>query len=149
MFEPNERLLLNYPASTLLETNRFWFYRSRYLQILSVRDLLINPLTPEEFLSRPLIHRGQFLIRARDLDTHRVQQFYLSSSKEFFRPTGLRLALYWPGQPGRLPADIFSRRYATTRRDRILLARTLLEFQRMGCKWSGFDLRITVDCKTA
>lgn len=145
MLKRLEKILLAYPESTLLQTQ--WRYRRRRLEVVDVRDLLLHPLTPDEFLRRPLIHRGRWLLRATDLETQQIQQFYLASSAEFYRPTGLRLALYWPGQPGEPPAEWLSRRFAGTRRDRIVLANALAQMRKTD--FSGFDLRITIDRRTS
>lgn len=144
MFERLEQLLIDYPTSTLLETA--WTFRRRRLQVVGVRDLLTDPLTPDEFLRRPLIHRGRYLVKATDLDTQKVKQFYLASSQEFYRPTGLRLALYWPGVIGP-PERIISHRVAALRRDRIVLAKSVTQLRQTD--WQGFDLRITVDRRTS
>jgi hypothetical protein len=144
MLKRLEQLLIDYPTSTLLETN--WTFRRRRLQVVSVRDLLIDPLTTEEYLRRPLIHRGRYLVKANDLETQQVKQFYLASSQQFYRPAGLRLALYWPDQSGQPPAEILSKRIAGTRRDRIALAKALQQLRRED--FGGFDLRITIDRRT-
>lgn len=145
MFKQLEQLLLHYPDSTLV--GKQWQYRRRRLEVVSVRDLLLNPLTPAEFLRRPMLHRGRWLVRAKDLEQQKVKQFYLASSQEFWRPTGLRLALYWPGEESDGPAELLTRRFATTPRDRIVLAKALTELR--SCDWQGFELRITVDRRTS
>lgn len=145
MFKTSELLLLNYPNQTLLQTD--WTYRQRRLEVVQVRDLLRSPLTPEEFLRRPLIHRGRWLVKARDLDSQQIKQFYLASSKEYYRATGLRLALYWPGAENEMYAEVLPRRFAATRRDRIILALSLMKLKSVD--FSGFDLRVTVDKRTS
>lgn len=145
MLKKLEQLLLSYPTSTLVQTQ--WKFRRRQLEVVSVRDLVLEPLTPAEYLRRPLLHRGRWLVRAKDLRTLRVQQFYLASSAEFFRPTGLRLALYWPESPQTPPAAWLPGRFAGTRRDRIVLANALAQLRRTD--FGGFDLRITVDRRTS
>lgn len=145
MFSRSERLFLEYPVSTLLETQ--WQFARRELRVVRTRDLWTEPLTPAEFLSRPLIHRGRWLVNSVDLRTNQFRKFYLASSRQHYRTTGLRLALYWPDEPGRTPAEIISRRFAATRRDRLILSRTLIELRHDD--WSGFDLRVTIDRRTA
>lgn len=145
VFKTSELLLLNYPTQTLLQTE--WSYRTRRLEVIKVRDLLRSPLTPEEYLRRPLIHRGRWLVKARDLDSEEVKQFYLASSKEYYRATGLRLALYWPNSDGEMYAEVLPHRFAATRRDRIVLALSLIKLKSVD--FSGFDLRVTVDRRTS
>lgn len=145
MLKKLEQLLLSYPTSTLVQTE--WQFRRRLLEVVSVRDLVTEPLTPAEFLRRPLVHRGRWLVRATDTKTGRLQQFYLASSQEFYRPTGLRLALYWPDAPGSPPAELLPGRFAGTRRDRIVLANAVAQLRQID--FGGFDLRITVDRRTS
>jgi hypothetical protein len=141
MFEKFDRLLISYPTTTLIESE--WEFRRRQLEVVSVRDLLLQPLTPEEYLRRPLLHRGRWLVKAKDLELRQVKQFYLASSREFYRPTGLQLALYWPDQPDSLPASYVSRRFGVSRRERIALARAIGELARRN--FDGFQLRVTID----
>jgi hypothetical protein len=145
VFKTSELLLLNYPTQTILQTD--WTYRPRRLEVIHVRDLIRSPLTPEEFLRRPLIHRGRWLVKARDLDSNQVKQFYLASSKEYYRATGLRMALYWPGETNERYAEVLPRRFAATKRDRIILALSLIKLK--STDFSGFDLRVTVDRRTS
>lgn len=145
MFDRLEHLLIDYPTSTLLQTQ--WTFKRRRLQVVDVRDLYTNPLTPAEYLRRPLIHRGRYLVKANDLDCQQVKQFYLASSQEFYRPTGLRLALYWPDTIGQPPERIISKRFAALRRDRIVLAKALTQL--LQTDWQGFQLRVTVDRRTS
>jgi hypothetical protein len=87
------------------------------------------------------------LVKATDLDCQQVKQFYLASSQEFYRPTGLRLALYWPDTIGQPPERIISKRFAALRRDRIVLAKAVTQL--LQTDWQGFQLRITVDRRTS
>jgi hypothetical protein len=145
MFEKFDHLLLSYPTSTLIGSD--WSFRRRQLEVVSVRDLLFEPLKPAEYLRRPLIHRGRYLVRAKDLLSRQVQQFYLASSLEFYRPTGLRLALYQPGPERAKPETFVSRRFGVSRRERIAMARAICELQTMN--WEGFELRITIDRRSS
>ena len=145
MFKKLEQLLLHYPHTTLVGTQ--WQFRRRRLEVVSVRDLLTEPLTPAEFMRRPLVHRGRWLVKARDLEQQQVKQFYLAATREFWRPTGLRAGLYWPCAEGDGPAELLTRRFGTTPRERIVLANALAQLQQID--WQGFDLRITIDRKTS
>lgn len=143
MFEKFDRLLISYPTSTIIESA--WDFRHRQLEVVSVRDLLLQPLTPEEYLRRPLLHRGRWLLKAKDLERRKVKQFYLASSREFYRPTGLQLALYWPDQLDTPPASYVSRRFGVSRRERIALARAISELSHSN--FDGFQLRVTIEKK--
>ena len=50
--------------------------RKRRLLIESVRDLLSEPLTPEDIARRPHVRRGRFLAIGLDLDKGERRQFY-------------------------------------------------------------------------
>ena len=43
MFDRLEHLLIDYPTSTLLQTQ--WTYKRRRLQVVNVRDLYLDPLS--------------------------------------------------------------------------------------------------------
>jgi hypothetical protein len=145
VFKTSEMLLVSYPTSTMVQTE--WKFQPRRLEVVKVRDLIKAPLKPDEYLRRPLVHRGRWLVKARDLDRNQVKQFYLASCKEFYRPTGLRLGLYWPGEQEQKPAEVLPGRFACTKRDRILLAIVLARLQKTD--FGGFDLRVTVDRRTS
>jgi len=50
--------------------------RKRRLLIESVRDLLSEPLAPEDIARRPYVRRGRFLVVGRDLEKDEQRQFY-------------------------------------------------------------------------
>lgn len=145
MFKTSELLLINYPITTMVQSE--WQFRPRRLEVIKVRDLAKLPLTPAEYLRRPLVHRGRWLVKARDLDADKVKNFYLASSREFYRPTGLRLGLYWPDKQEQKPAEVLPGRFACTKRDRIMLAIVVAKLR--NTDFGGFDLRITVDPRTS
>ncbi|MCC9655955.1 hypothetical protein [Rhodopirellula halodulae] len=138
-FHPDTEIELTYPESTLVESSPI--YRRRHLQIREVRDLIEDPLTPEEFLRRPLTQRSRYLLTAYDKDAKSWRQFYPGSSKEFMTDGRLRIALYERG--GRAPKKIISRSFEPTRRDRIALARMIKEMQSKD--FGRLELRIIPD----
>ena len=119
MLDPQKIITLSYPTSTLVQAKPA--YRKRNLRILSVRDLVSNPITIDEFLRRPLTRRGRYLITAIELDNGLVRQFYPSSSLEFANDCDLRIGLYYP--QSKRPDRILSRGYRNTVTDRIALAK--------------------------
>ncbi|KLU07665.1 hypothetical protein RISK_000342 [Rhodopirellula islandica] len=139
MFEPNDEVELTYPESTLVEANTT--FRRRRLQIREIRDLITDPITPEEYLRRPLTQRSRYLLTAYDKDSKSWRQFYVGSSKEFLTDGRLRIALYEKG--GTSPQKIVSRSFEATRRDRIALARAVKEMQEKDL--AGLELRIVPD----
>ncbi|WDQ16847.1 hypothetical protein [Rhodopirellula sp. P2] len=139
MFEPNDEVELTYPESTLVEAKTT--FRRRRLQIREIRDLIADPITPEEYLRRPLTQRSRYLLTAYDKDSKSWRQFYVGSSKEFLTDGRLRIALYEKG--GTSPKKIVSRSFEATRRDRIALARAVKEMQQTDL--AGLELRIVPD----
>ncbi|MEM6365838.1 MAG: hypothetical protein AAF745_15530, partial [Planctomycetota bacterium] len=118
MYAANTELKVTYPESTQVESQ--CDYRTRRIRIRDVRDLISDPLTPEEYFRRPLTRRSRFLVTAFDLDLNQWRRFYLGSTQEHASEGRLRWALY---QPGHLqPKTISSRSFDPTRRDRIALA---------------------------
>lgn len=120
MFRPNQRAVLTYPDSTIVETVRQ--YREREITVEKVRDLVSSPLTVKEYFRRPLIKRGRWLVSGRD-PNGRFRQFYLANSVEFQRDSPLRIGIYEPGAT--TPLEIVSRQFENNRRDRILLGKTI------------------------
>ncbi|TWT96247.1 hypothetical protein [Neorhodopirellula pilleata] len=143
MYAPDTQIEFTYPESTQVESQTT--FRKRRVQIREVRDLISQPLTPEEFLRRPLTHRSRYLLTAYDLDSAQWRQFYLGSSKEHATSGRLRIALYRPG--AEKPTKIISRAFEPTRRDRIELARTLKQFRDQ--PHEGLELRVIPDLDSA
>ncbi|SMP38953.1 hypothetical protein SAMN06265222_101222 [Neorhodopirellula lusitana] len=139
MYAPDTQIELTYPESTQVESRTT--FRRRRVQIREVRDLISHPLTPEEYLRRPLTHRSRYLLTAFDMDTSQWRQFYLGSSKEHASDGRLRIALYKPGEER--PSKIISRSFEPTRRDRIALARTLKAIKEKS--HNGYELRVIPD----
>jgi hypothetical protein len=121
MYTPGSRIELSYPESTLIDA--VTRLRRRRIEVNHVRDLVCDPLTPEEFLRRPLIRRSRWLVTGIDLETMRVRQFYLGSSKQHRSSGILRVGLYAPGD--RRPSWPFPLEFNESRRDRELLARAI------------------------
>lgn len=139
MYAPDTQIELTYPESTQVESKTT--FRKRRIQIREVRDLIRQPLTPEEYLRRPLTHRSRYLLTAFDRDCEQWRQFYLGSSQEHATNGRLRIALYRAGAAE--PTKIISRSFEPTRRDRIMLARTLKELREKS--HGGLELRVIPD----
>lgn len=120
-FASDSQVVLTYPESTLVEAETR--FRRRRIQVKSVRDLATDPLTPEEYLRRPLVQRSRHLVTAYDLDSRGWRQFYIGCSLEY--ASAIELAIAACPADGQGDATIISRPYEATRRDRILLARQL------------------------
>lgn len=106
-------LLLTYPENTDVQsTTRFI---RRRLRVHTIRDLCKKPLTPREFLRRPLVNRGRWLVLARDIDRRAYRQFYLASSKEFYHQPEIKVGLFENGSLLHL-----MQAFQPTRRERIL-----------------------------
>ncbi len=129
IIEPGATIELTYPDVTLVEALA-QFHRRR-IRVHSIRDLVANPLTPHEYLRRPKLRRSRWLICGYDLERLAWRKFYVGSSREYAAPGMLRVALYRPGESR--PADVISREFGPTARERLILARVLL-------KWYERDL---------
>jgi hypothetical protein len=118
-------LTIHYPTDTHVRLEGSRILRPRSIRVLSVRDLVAQPLTPEEFLRRPFVRRSRYLLRGYENGQYR--QFYLGCSEEFRAPSQLRIALY---EPGKLrPTDLLSRPFEPSVLDRKQLARLLIKCQ--------------------
>lgn len=120
MFEQDERIVVHYPTNTHIRTEKPAF-RRRELIVKRTRDLVTHPLTVGEYCSRVNIRRSRWLIIAREAQTGYWRQFYLGTTKEFWRATPLRIGLYHPDS-GRL-VRIIGKPFENIPHDRILLAR--------------------------
>ena len=96
IFEKKELIRLTYPTVTDLDASDAEF-RPRALQVLNVRDISRDPLTPIEFLRRPLLNRGRWLVTAKDIQERKIRQFYLASSIEYQQQPDLKIGLYHEG----------------------------------------------------
>lgn len=139
MIEVGDQLQLRYPVRTHV---RFWTEsptQQRDLTIVSVRDLVREPLTAAEFLRRPFVARSRYLIRAREGFDWR--QFYLGSSVEFRSPSTMRLAIFDPDEPKKLKR--ICREFQPTVEDRAIMVRLikLWESEDHG----DFELKIVCD----
>lgn len=125
MLARGKRLRLTYPASTVIGSATDW--TDREVVVYRVRDLVTEPLTPEEFLRRPLIRRSRWLVIGYEPQRRALRQFYLGSSREFAAPGMLRVGIYRPG--GGQPVDLVSRQFGPTPLERRALAAVLAEWQ--------------------
>lgn len=141
MYEPGQRITLSYPRCTLVQAAPEYVRRS--IVIEQVRDLVTDPLTPMEYLRRPLIRRSRFLIRGIDEDLGAPRQFYLGSSAEHPSAGWLRVAIYDPDAAVARPLEVIHRPIRPTVSDRIMLARSLVTLQRAQC--DGLEIRVFAD----
>ena len=123
MFRPNERLVLTYPDSTIVQADPG--FHVRQLVVRSTRDLVTQPLTVREYLQRPLLDRGRWIVRAFDLTTNSYRQFYVSNSLEHRIESPLRVGIY--SKAGKKPLEVLPDFFESTKHDRIALAKFLME----------------------
>lgn len=133
---PQQVLAFHYPDSTIVQTEPK--YRLRHIEVRYWRDLTKSPLSIDEYLRRPLIHRGRMLAAARDLQTNQHRRFYLASSRENFVPSLMRVGVFDPIT--RKLLDIISRGFHPTRKDRLHLARLLIRWR----EYDFGDMRVGV-----
>jgi len=121
MFEKNEILSLGYVVDSSVNTGSVNF-RDRSGRVKAVRDLLQEPLTIREYLRRPMVRRGRYLLRVYDLGTNQYRQWYLNNSREYWFDSQLRVGVF----EGPKLVDIISRGYDPSERERLILARALV-----------------------
>jgi hypothetical protein len=129
-------LTLYYPKTNIVGRTPDW--QSRQFARWSVRDLVTRPLTPEEYLNRPLVRRSRYLWQGRD-SLGQWRKFYLGATRDHWHEAQLRIALY----DGARRIRLLSRPFEATVRDRILLARVIGRWE--SYDYDGLQLRITCD----
>jgi hypothetical protein len=136
-----DELKLDYPTTTDLRIYRSSPLSQRKLIVHSVRDLVSDPLTIDEFLRRPFILRSRYLIRGVDSVTGQHRQFYLGSSEQFRSAGVLRIGLYNPGETR--AERLLARGFQPTLKDRAMLCALLREWRAMD--FGDSTLRIFAD----
>ena len=139
MIQPGHTIELTYPDQNLIDAlPRF---RERRLQVHSIRDLVAQPLTPQEYLRRPMVARSRWLLLCWDIDRRCWRKFYLGSAKEHARPGVLRVGLYRVGD--QTPYDLLGPAFGPTRSDRRVLARVVTEWSQS--HFGRLQLRVLAD----
>ena len=116
-------LTIHYPHDTHVRLENAVQFVPRTFRLISIRDLVREPLTPEEFLRRPFVRRSRYLVRANEAGQYR--QFYLGCSEEYRAPSQLRIALYDPHKAR--PLELLSRPFGPNTLDRKQLSKLLLK----------------------
>lgn len=138
MITPGSNIELSYPTSTLVDA--LARFALRRIRVYRIRDLLADPLTPEEFLRRPYIRRSRWLISGYDLDKGQYRKFYLGSSAEHRAPGLLKVAFYEPGATR--PTIPYLRPFGPSRSER----RVLIDIVRDCTQRDLHDLQLRVYC---
>ena len=123
MIAPGSKIEIHYPTSTHVRWLGQVPRTRREIEVVRVRDLLSEPLTLDEFLRRPFVHRSRWLALAKDYGLREWRQFYVGSSQEFQAPGTMRLAIYQPGE-GK-PSQLLGREFLPTVHDRKLMIRLI------------------------
>ena len=139
MLSPGEQVTLTYPDCTLVES--LARLRRRRIIVKHVRDLVADPLTPAEYLRRPLVRRSRWLITGFDQDRQSWRQFYLGSTREYASPGFLRAAVYRVGESQ--PFDLISRPFGPSKLERRVLARVIDRYQ--SARLGRLTLRVLAD----
>lgn len=111
--------LIHYPTRNVIGVNPVWM--PRRIKILQRIDLMESPLPIADYLRRPLVRRGRWLLRAYDCDSKRFRSFYECAIQSSFRELPLRIGRRT--DDGRIKA--IGRSFAPTVEDRRLLAMAL------------------------
>jgi hypothetical protein len=125
MFDINQEIEIHYPVSTHVRYSQHNVgLKRRHFVVRRLRDLVAEPLTPEEYLRRPFVRRSRYLVVGTEIDANQWRQFYAGCSMEYPSPSQLRIALYEPG--AKKPAKLLHRAFDATVTDREALRRWLL-----------------------
>lgn len=125
MLPLRQNIDVHYPVCTHIAVDKLEF-RQRVIRPYKIRDLVTDPLTIREYLARPFTRRGRYLALCKDIRSGQLRQFYLSSTQEHWRDTPLRFCLF--DDAAKKPVEIMPVNYGTTKRDRLILAKTVIEF---------------------
>lgn len=82
---------LYYPRINRVGVDPEWELRT--LTIIDRVDLVAHPLPIADYLRRPLVRRGRWLLRAYDHDLGEYRQFYECAFKHCFREPVLRIGI--------------------------------------------------------
>lgn len=126
----NKQIDLSYPTQTSISHIHAPRFARRRIHVLSARDLVVEPLTIDEFRRRPFLNRSRWLLRAWDSDLKAWRQFYLGSSAEYRSPGTLQLAIY--ETTVQKIECLISRQFEPTIEDRRELMRVICDVERDG-----------------
>lgn len=139
MFEIGQEIELIYPTSTDVQYIANAARKLRQLKVKRVRDLVAEPLTPEEFLRRPFVARSRWLILATEGIGLPPKQFYVGSADNYQAPGVLRLAIYERG-------CMKPKRYFGPQIDETVLARRrLIQLLRQKMTHPDYQVRVVAD----
>ncbi|EMI22171.1 hypothetical protein RMSM_00904 [Rhodopirellula maiorica SM1] len=128
MFEPSQRIELEYPTHTHVRLIERSQYKRRHLVVHRMRDLVTDPLTPAEFLRRPYVARSRWLMTAWDERIDEFRQFYLGSTAQFRAPGCLRIVI--EDHNADPPRRLIGRQYEPNVFDRRLMVRMMQKWLR-------------------
>jgi hypothetical protein len=125
MWSVGERVEVAYPQRNVVNVCPEW--QRRTVIIKSRRDLMAHPLTPAEFLRRPMVHRGRYLFRVVCLRSNQYRQIYVAASREWRREdVPLRVGLFLGGRL-EVPVGVA---WGASARDRMGLVKVLEKWRR-------------------
>ena len=96
MLELGARVELEYPSRSLVGVEPAFL--RRVMLVRSVRDLVKDPLTPAEFIRRPMVHRSRFLFRCLDVQKNAYRNVYEGAAREWRRDCPHRWGLFCGNQ---------------------------------------------------
>jgi hypothetical protein len=142
MFDINDEIEIHYPVSTHVQYfDTQIASRRRHFVVRRLRDLVTEPLTPEEFLRRPFVRRSRYLVTGTEIESNHWRRFYIGCAEEYMAPSQLRIGLYETN--GSRPVALIGRAYEATVPDRNLLRRWLAE--NASKSFGGLLLRVYAD----
>lgn len=138
MIEAGTEIELVYPRNTHVLHIEASPRLVRSVYVHRVRDLIANPLTPNEYFRRPYVARSRWIILGTEDIKEPPRQFYLGSADNFRAPGVLQLATYKPGSDR--PHQFLYRQFEPTPFDRRELMRAI---NRSLDEYPDMDLRVT------
>ena len=81
--------VLHYPRRNRIGIEPIWVPRE--LSIVERIDLLKKPLRIDDYLRRPMVRRGRWLLRCWDVQSRQYRQFYECAFREFWFEDQLKI----------------------------------------------------------
>lgn len=137
----DEMIELTYPVSTHVRLFRLDQMETRRVVVQSVRDLIADPLSVNDYMRRPYQLRSRWMIKAFEPASRKWRQFYLGSSLEYWSPGTLRVGLYQPRS--QCPTTILDGVYEATAASRKRLTDELAKLGKLD--FGDLELRVFSD----
>lgn len=112
--------ILHYPKRNRIGIEPTW--TERRLTIIERIDLRKCPLSIDDYLRRPMVRRGRWLLKCWDHNTQKFRQFYENSFREYWFPEPLKIGEIKNGKIRQL-SDPFQPQWDDCKKLEIMLQR--------------------------